>query len=107
MTDEKLIKNLRARTFLKGSIEELAADRIEQLVKDRKFILDERDRTFALMLARAEVAEAKLAKLAINTRIFHINAEALSEIKAVVDGQSEQSIKAIIYGLLAELEETE
>ena len=40
---------------------ETAEDRIEQLEADKRFIIEERDRTFALMLARAEAAEAKLA----------------------------------------------
>lgn len=31
-------------------------------------------------------------------------AEALAEIKAVVDGQSTQSVKDIVYGVLAEIE---
>lgn len=33
--------------------------RLESTLKDRAFILEERDRTFALMLARAETAEAE------------------------------------------------
>ena len=36
---------------------------IDATLKDRALILKERDRTFALVLARAEAAEAKLAKL--------------------------------------------
>jgi hypothetical protein len=71
--DKDIIEALR----LQGWDE--AADRIEELVKERD--------------------EAQ-----INHRIFHLNAEALNEIKAVVDGHSEQSIKAIICDLLAELE---
>jgi hypothetical protein len=103
MTDEELISYLRLQGLDKDVA---AADRIEALVNERDGLLRVvTDNHVALL--RAEAAEAKLAKLAINTRIFHINAEALSEIKAVVDGQSEQSIKAIIYGLLAELEKTE
>lgn len=34
--------------------------RIEDLEKDKRLILDERDRTFALMLDRAKAAEAKV-----------------------------------------------
>jgi hypothetical protein len=59
MTDEELISYLRLQGLDKDVA---AADRIEQLVKDRRFIIDERDRTFALMLARTEAAEAKLVK---------------------------------------------
>ena len=36
---------------------------LESTLKDRKLILEERDRTFALMLARAEAAEADAARL--------------------------------------------
>lgn len=49
------------------SLTKMNADRIEELEAkladaeaDRRFILEERDRTFALMLARAEAAEAAL-----------------------------------------------
>lgn len=76
---------------------EADADRIEELVKERDYTEGTNDTLIALN-------QSLEAKLAIDTRIFHLNAEALSEIKAVVDGQSEQSIKAIIYDLLAELE---
>ena len=44
MTDEELIELLRDRAYFAGSMEELAADRIEQLVRER------------------DEAEAKLAK---------------------------------------------
>lgn len=40
-----------------------AADRIEGLEENQRFIIQERDRTFALMLARAEKAEADNARL--------------------------------------------
>lgn len=36
-------------------------------------------------------------------RLHELNAEALAEIKATVDGKSEQSVKDIIYGLLDEI----
>ena len=36
---------------------------LESTLKDRKLILEERDRTFALMLARAEKAEAERDRL--------------------------------------------
>ena len=41
---------------------EYMADRIEELEAKLRWVLDERDATFALMLKRAETAEAKLAK---------------------------------------------
>ena len=39
------------------------AARIEQLTADKRFIVEERDRTFALMLAHAEKAEAERDRL--------------------------------------------
>lgn len=81
MTDEELIAHLR----LQGLDKDIAAaDRIEQLVMDRKFILNERDRTFALMLTRTETAEAKLAKAV----------EALLECQEVIDKYSRQEYPA-------------
>lgn len=41
---------------------EYMADRIEELEAKLRWVLDERDATFALILKRAETAEAKLAK---------------------------------------------
>ena len=46
----------------KARIEALTAQ-LESTLRDRKLILEERDRTFALMLARAEAAEADNARL--------------------------------------------
>lgn len=40
-----------------------AADRIEGLEENQRFIIRERDRTFAQLLARAEKAEADNARL--------------------------------------------
>ena len=64
MTDE-LVKRLRGDWFgydvsLKAmdAMDE-AANRIEGLEENQRFIIRERDRTFALMLARAEKAEAE------------------------------------------------
>jgi hypothetical protein len=69
------------------------ADRIEQLtaqlestLRDRKLILEERDRTFALMLARAEKAEADNVGLRERFRYADLHVEALSEMKAIMDG---------------------
>lgn len=41
-----------------------------------------------------------------NTRRHDLYCEALAEIKATVDGDSDQPVKDIVYGLLAEIEET-
>ena len=46
----------------KDRIEALTAQ-LESTLRDRKLIIQERDRTFALMLARAEKAEADNARL--------------------------------------------
>ena len=68
MTDE-LVKRLRGDWFgydvsLKAidAMDE-AADRIEGLEENQRFIIRERDRTFSLMLARAEKAEAERDRL--------------------------------------------
>jgi len=37
-------------------------------------------------------------------RVAHLNAEALAEIKATLDGKSDQPVQAIMDGLLAELD---
>ena len=42
---------------------DLAYERIEELEEQLRWVLDERDATFALMLNRAETAEAKLANV--------------------------------------------
>lgn len=39
----------------------------------------------------------------IDVRLYHLHVEALAEIKAAVDGESDQSVKDIIYGLLDEI----
>ena len=45
-----------------NTIEAQAAE-IERLAEDKRWIIDERDRTFALMLSRAEEAEAEIERL--------------------------------------------
>ena len=60
MIDEELIAFLRDLPFLRAAA---AADRIEALKRDKKFILEERDRTFALMLARTEALTTELSEL--------------------------------------------
>jgi hypothetical protein len=105
MTDEELVKRLRklADDMEKHAAPDWdehenvasAADRIETLERDKKFILEERDRTFALMLERrvaltavrdeankrgdawrfrADIAEAKLAKAVEALRFLEIAA---------------------------------
>ena len=78
MSDEELIARLRDEEHLpqrqvRGACFQAAA-RIEQLaetnealVKDKRWIMEERDRTFALMLARAERLEAALRMIEATT----------------------------------------
>jgi hypothetical protein len=82
MTDEELITRLRDLGLNSPNI---AADRIEHLVKERRFILDERDRTFALMLTRAESAEAKLAKTVAALRDVVSANHSLNGARVVLD----------------------
>lgn len=53
----------------------------------------------AILKAKCERLESHL----IDRQVADLNAEALAEIKATVDGHSDQPVKDIIYGLLAEL----
>ena len=67
MTDEELAKHLRnlgmhSAVVVADRIEALTAQ-LESTLQDRKLILEERDRTFALMLADLEAAEADAAQL--------------------------------------------
>lgn len=52
--------------------------------------------------AARKLAEERLAKA---MKLQHLHAEALSEIKATVDGQSSHPVKDIVYGLLQEIKE--
>ena len=68
---------------------------LESTLKDRKLILAERDRTFALMLARAEKAEAENARLreAGEKAICHITgygeaSTARIELRAALKGET-------------------
>lgn len=76
MTDEELIKQLRDITFFIGSLEELGADRIEQLVKEQERLEEQceglarvaMNNGLALLTAEAKLAKAvealqKLVKL--------------------------------------------
>ena len=62
MTDEELIARLRDKNCCESPSCncDAAADRIEALVREKRWIMEERDRTFALMLDRAEQLEAAL-----------------------------------------------
>lgn len=49
--------------FVRADLYEAQAAEIERLAEDKRWIIDERDRTFALMLSRAEEAEAEIERL--------------------------------------------
>jgi len=91
MSNLDFLGRQRVGVMLKAA--QVMADRIEQLVRDRKFILDERDRTFALMLARTETAEAKLAKAIDALRLV---TDACDEGKMVSLGAGGMTIDAQI-----------
>jgi Tfp pilus assembly protein PilN len=59
-------------------LETLAA-KLDSTLKDRALILAERDRTFALMLARAEAAEARVAELEALTNPINIEPATVAE----------------------------
>jgi hypothetical protein len=54
-----------------------------------------------------EELEAQNKRLRDQMRLYHISVEALSEIKASVDGKSDQPVADIIYGLLDEIAKVE
>jgi len=56
---------------------------------------------------RIEELEAQNKRLRDQMRLYHISVEALSEIKASVDGKSDQPVADIIYGLLDEIAKVE
>lgn len=61
MTDEELMKALRDRTFLTGSLEELAADRLEKLAAQLKMVLEREAETQRRHEAREDtIREAAL-----------------------------------------------
>jgi len=70
MIHEWKIGNEAAATLraLSARLAEVEA-KLDSTLKDRAFILRERDATFALMLARAEAAEAKVARAAAILRL--------------------------------------
>ena len=61
------------------------------------------EKALADLLAHREAAEAENARLREALRTADLNAQALAEIKASVDGQSDQPVRAIVYCLLDEL----
>jgi hypothetical protein len=62
LEDEGHYTKANTAMFAADRIEAQAAE-IERLAKDKRWIIDERDRTFALMLSRAEKAEAEIERL--------------------------------------------
>lgn len=52
---------------------------------------------------RADLCASEQQVRALDPRIYRLNAEALAEIKATVDGESDQYVGHIIYGLLDEI----
>jgi hypothetical protein len=67
MTDEELIELLRDRAYFAGSMEELAADRIEQLVNDNQRWKMECEEFWR---KREDAAEANLAKALVALRFY-------------------------------------
>jgi hypothetical protein len=65
---------------MRDRIEALTAQ-LESTLRDRKLILEERDRTFALMLARSEKAEAD------NARLRKLLTEAAADLTAYVGAE--------------------
>ena len=64
--------------------------------------------TIATLTAERDAAQAEIARLTaalamaqVDYHIHSLNAEALAEIKATIDGKSDQPVGDIIYGLLA------
>ncbi len=53
--------------------------------------------------ANVDYLERQNRALCIDRRVFNLNAEALAEIKATLDGNSTQSVQDIVNGLLEEL----
>ena len=64
MSDDlvKRLRDLGDRAEYMPHMHHVAADRIEELEDKLNWVIVERDETFALMLDRAQTAEAKLAK---------------------------------------------
>jgi hypothetical protein len=81
----------------KSEIAVEAADRIEALERDKKFILEERDRTFALMLARIEALTAKLDDL--QDRLDAANKARAHVMKIAVKKQAKlaKAVEALRY----------
>jgi SPX domain protein involved in polyphosphate accumulation len=80
MSDD-LVKRLRDDSG--DWLTDLAADRIEELEAKLDWVITERDETFALMLDRAQTAEAKLAKAV--TSLQHIAANKITDELTVIE----------------------
>ena len=67
---------------------------------------DDRGQTDAIAAwnARTSPPPSGEAGEVTDRRLYELHVDALSEIKATVDGESDQSVKDIIYGLLAEID---
>lgn len=86
-----------------------AADRIEALERDRRIILDARDRTFALMLERAERAEAERERLALaicggEDVPGYANAASVEELEGIARKAARDHMATINMMLRAEAE---
>ena len=88
MSDD-LVKRLRASLSMLA--QEEAADRIEELEDKLNWVIVERDETFALMLDRAQTAEAKLAK-AVEAFVV---IDALDP-EGLIDGCSHSALRGLV-----------
>lgn len=85
---------LAAKEAVRRKSDEIGAMKAEQYVAERKAHEETK--------AERDALKAALGRRT-DERIVNLNAEALAEIKAVVDGDSDQDVGHIIYGLLDEL----
>jgi hypothetical protein len=96
-TNEELVKRLRAvdhldieDCFMQSPLYAYAADRIETLERDKKFILEERDRTFALMLERNEALTAERDEWKARSReVLTAGLEIKAKLEKAVEALSE------------------
>lgn len=78
MSDEELVELIRSAPWSDGFpyLKE-TADRIEELEAKLRWVIGERDATFARMLGRAEAAEAKLAKAVDAIEKMRVSSDAM------------------------------